>query len=432
MAEPLTSSSTWAGPVRSPTARRLNVAIRTLGCKVNRVESEQIASELLGAGVCVTAEKDAAVVIINTCAVTGEAEHKARKAARHAAGLPGAPVVIVTGCAATVSTERMRALGERIIVEVDKTRVAARVSELLGTEVTTATRALEETFHTRRMLKIEDGCDAYCAYCIIPYARGVPRSVPLDQIVSTAQELVAAGVPEIVLTGINAGRYEDSGAGLADVIAAVADTGVARLRLSSVEPLDLNGRLLDELSRYESVCAHLHVPLQSGSDSVLDAMGRGYTVGQFEDVIDAARAALPDLAVTTDVIVGFPGETDADAQATIDACERIGFAKLHVFRYSKRAGTRAAGMADQVDARVAEKRAAALRGAGETLRHGFIERSLGSTSDLLVERVVGGEATGTTGQYLKVHVDADGLELGQIVQVRLRSRTDDRVCAELA
>ncbi len=199
----------------------------------------------------------------------------------------------------------------------------------------------------------------------MPYARGVPRAVPLDRVAADARDLVAAGTREIVLTGINIGRYSDGAAGLADVVAAVAASGVERLRLSSIEPLDLTPEFLQRLSDTPSFCPHLHVPLQSGSDAVLSAMGRRYTAAEFAERISAARDALPGLAVTTDVLCGFPGETEADAAETLRFCEDLGFSALHVFRFSARAGTPAANMPGQVDPRVA---AAPRLGAARTRR----------------------------------------------------------------
>ncbi|HEY5540203.1 MAG TPA: MiaB/RimO family radical SAM methylthiotransferase, partial [Coriobacteriia bacterium] len=320
----------------------LTVALRTLGCKVNRAESEAIAAELLGVGVRISEEDEASVIVINTCTVTGEADAKARKAVRQALAAPAGPVVVVTGCLAALDRDALAALGQRVIVEADKGRVAAIVTELLGAKVShggdhvPALRTGDAAFRHRVALKVEDGCDAFCSYCIVPYARGVPRAVPLSDIASQAAALAAAGTREIVLTGINIGRYDDDGLDLADVIGTVAATGVARIRLSSVEPLDLTPRLLAEMAATPAFCAHLHVPLQAGSDAVLSAMGRTYTAARFAERIEAAREALLGLVLTTDVLAGFPGETAEQAAETLEFCQRAGFSKLHVFRYSRR------------------------------------------------------------------------------------------------
>ncbi len=224
-----------------------------------------------------------------------------------------------------------------------------------------------EGFRTRALLKVQDGCDAFCAYCIVPYARGVPRAVPLGELADEAKALVAAGAREIVLTGINIGRYSDGEATLADVVGAVAASGVERLRLSSIEPLDLTPAFLEVLARTASFCPHLHVPLQSGSDAVLSAMGRRYSAAEYAERIAEARSALPGLAVTTDVLCGFPGESDEDAEQTLLFCDSLGFSWLHVFRYSARPGTPAAAMPAQVPHTVTAARAGRLRACAERL-----------------------------------------------------------------
>ena len=396
---------------------RLTVAFRTLGCKVNRVESEAVAAELLGRGVVVAEEADAKVVIINTCTVTGEADAKARKAVRHVLRLPQEPLVIVTGCLAAVDADAVKALGARVVVESDKSKVAARVAEhfSLPDSAAPALRVGSTAFRTRVSIKIEDGCDNFCTYCIVPHARGVPRAEPLADVVAEASSLVSAGVTELVLTGINLGRYRDSitGADLADLISAVAATGVTRLRLSSIEPPDLTPRLLDALAETLSACHHLHVPLQSGSDSVLRAMGRCYTTAQYREFVSAARVALPGLTLTTDVIAGFPTETAEHHAESLAFVEEIGFTKLHVFRYSARPGTPAADMA-QIDPIVRADRATQLRDLGDRQRREFLAAHVGERIELLIETVDGDFATGTTRDYVRVSLAGTGFARGEV------------------
>jgi threonylcarbamoyladenosine tRNA methylthiotransferase MtaB len=396
----------------------LGVSFRTLGCKVNRVESESIAAELLGRGAQVVDEAEACVVIVSTCTVTSEADAKDRKAIRHALAAAGSPTVVVTGCGATLDPAAFAALGERVVVEPDKTRVAGLVADLLVLPATGATVRARAgvAFRTRALLKVQDGCDAFCAYCIVPYARGVPRAVPLEEIRADARELVAAGAREIVVTGINVGRYSDGAADLSHVIEAVAASGVERLRLSSIEPLDLTPQFLRVLGRTSSFCPHLHVPLQSGSDAVLSAMGRRYTSAEYAERISAAREVMPGLAVTTDVLAGFPGETDAQAEETLRFCETLGFAALHVFRFSARPGTPAAIMPEPVAPRVAGARAACP----ERLRAEHVTRRLGSHACVLIETAgADGTGRGTTEDYLRVMVPGTASQLGQTVRVRL-------------
>ena len=426
-------------------ARALPVAFRTLGCKVNRAESEAIAAELLSAGVRLAEEDEAAVVVVNTCTVTGEADAKARKAVRQALAAASRPVVVVTGCLAVLDRGALRALGGRVVVEADKALVAGVVAELLGKTRRapgmtgagpwSSARESSGAFRTRVALKIEDGCDAFCAYCIVPYARGVPRATPLSEVRAEAQALVDAGTREIVLTGVNIGRYSDGEARLSDVLAAVAYTGVSRIRLSSVEPLDLTDELLGVAASTPALCAHLHVPLQSGSDPVLSAMGRTYAAEQYAGRITAARSALPGLVVTTDVLAGFPGETAEQAAETLAFCKRTGFGKLHVFRYSRRPGTPAAERTDQVPDAEKAARAAALRELSAQATSAHAAARVGETAEVLVERVnmrPDGTpvADGTTRDYLRVRFDPDGARIGELVAVRLGMPDGDRVLGE--
>ena len=399
--------------------RVARVAFQTLGCKVNRVESDTVAADLLGRGAELADISDANVVVINTCTVTGEADAKARKAIRQALKAPCAPIVVVTGCLAVLDADALQSLGDRVVVEADKARLSARVADLLGLDegphshVHHATRTGEH-FRTRAMLKVEDGCDNFCTYCIVPYARGVPRGVPLDVAVEEAASLVGAGAREIVLTGINIGRYRDpqTSADLATLVEAVAATGIERLRLSSIEPPDLTARLLGVMASTSAACEHLHVPLQSGSDSVLARMGRTYTVSDYAGWIEEARSAIPGLAVTTDVIAGFPEETADEHADTLAFIERSGFSKLHVFRYSARPGTPAAAMG-QVAPEERARRARELRDLGEKLRERFVAQRLGRDVEVLVESTDAAGCVGTTRDYLRVRVDAPGATPGE-------------------
>lgn len=409
----------------------LRVAFRTLGCKVNRVESDTIAAELLGCGFEVSSEDQAQVVVINTCTVTGEADTKARKAVRQALKAACSPIVVVTGCLASLDADGLRSLDPRVVVESDKSRVASRVAAALepvdrgpyGSPSTDDPVVRHgDSFRTRALIKVEDGCDNFCSYCIVPYARGVPVATPIGAVVSEARALIEAGVREIVLTGINIGRYHDEGTDLAALVRAVADVGVARVRLSSVEPPDLTPELIRALAQTPAVCAHLHVPLQSGSDTILAAMGRKYGTRQFARWIDDARQAIPGLVVTTDVIAGFPGETDEDHLQSLAFVREMEFAKLHVFRYSERSGTPAALLA-QVDPRIRAHRASQLRELGDEIRHQYLACRVGSVAELLIESVDGQEASGTTRDYLRLTISGSGLQVGSLVNVKLLSET---------
>jgi len=378
----------------------------TLGCKVNQTESEAIAGQLASAGVsAVAGDAPASVIVINTCTVTAEADVKARKAIRRALELPGEPRVIVTGCLATIDPEGVASLGDRVTVEPDKARVAAAALE--GVALDTAGRRdaaavpVRDHRRARVQVKVQDGCDAYCAYCIVPFARGVPRSIAAADVLAEVARLHAEGVGEVVLTGINIGRYDDGGLGLSGLVERVVATGVRRLRISSIEPEDLTPGLLDAM-RHPAVARHLHVPLQSGCDVTLSTMGRRYDTARYADVVAGARAALPGAAVTTDLLVGFPGESDEHFERTLAFVRQIGPARLHVFRYSARPGTVAAALPDQVPAPVRAARSVTARALGDELTREWASTLVGSNADVLVERVAGGRAEGTSSEYVRV------------------------------
>lgn len=400
-----------------------SVAFVTFGCKVNRADSEAVLVGLLSSGWSLVDEPaDADVIVVNTCTVTSEADRKARKAIRRLSRVGDAPVVVM-GCGVASDSGSIEELAPRVAVETDRTRVAETVERVRGGRAgrraddgaTTAARGLR----ARVAVKVQDGCDTRCSYCIVPEVRGPSRSTPIESVRAAVRAHVAAGTREIVVTGINLGRYDDDGRDLARLVETVAAEGPSRIRLSSVEPLDLTDRLLEILASTPSVCAHLHVPLQSAADSVLSAMGRGYTAAEYADAIERAAAALPGLVVTTDVIAGFPGETDADAETTLGFVERMGFAKLHVFRYSERVGTAAATMAGGVPARVRAARAEALRARGERLRDAYLASRAGGLAEAVVERVIAGTAHGTTRDYLKVSWPAAGVATGDVVELKL-------------
>jgi threonylcarbamoyladenosine tRNA methylthiotransferase MtaB len=419
------------------TGRQLSVAFRTLGCKVNRVESDEIAVELLGRGAVIVPEEEARVVVVNTCTVTGEADTKARKAVRQALRSATEPVVVVTGCLAALDREGLEALGPRVVVCSEKSAVAARVAEALELTQTAPVHArvapAGDGFRTRAMLKIEDGCDNGCAYCIIPSARGVPTSVGHREVLERAERLVEAGAREIVVTGINIGRYSDEvrGVGLPGLLADLARSGVERIRLSSIEPPDLTDELIGVLASSRAFCPHLHVPLQSGSDRVLEAMKRNYNVQSYVERIDAARAAIPGLAVTTDVIAGLPTETDDDLAETVATCEAVGFARMHVFRYSERPNTPAAVMA-QVPPAMRAARARVLRDCADTLAKRYAELRAGHRATVLVESRSGTVCVGTTEDYLRARFDSAETREGDLVDVVLGALSGDSIDAVAA
>lgn len=402
------------------------VFIKTLGCKVNQAESRTLAEALLEGGVMLKPEKAAEIIVIDTCTVTAEADRKVRKYIRRAVDSENCRKVLVTGCLARMDPAQVAVLGSKIEVLADKDALRDRILDLLPTRLSDAVQA-----HTpgriRVPIKVQDGCDAGCAYCVVPLARGSARSVPLAQVMTAATRAVAAGTPEIVVTGINIGRYSDGQVTLADLLAAIATTGVRRIALSSIEPLDITPRLLQVMGTTPSICPHLHVPLQSGCTRTLQAMGRRYTAEQYRERIDAARAAIDGLSVTTDLMCGFPGETDDDWERSIAFCEEMGFSGMHVFRYSPRKNTRAATLADRVDPSLVAGRAREARVLQDRMRMSFLTAKIGRTESVCIERQRGeGRYEGTTACHSKVMICSSAvLAPGAIVDISVTGVTEE-------
>lgn len=413
--------------------------IHTLGCKVNRAESETIAAALIDAGWTQSEAKDADVAIVNTCTVTGEADTKNRKIIR-ALLKAGAAHVVVTGCAINIAADHYAELGDAVVCEPDKSalprtaqllvqgeapksagphaaKTSAACSEsaqpafeqacLLGTDAESM-RLLNRTgkgFRTRVDVKIQDGCNNACTYCIVHVARGKARSIPASQVIGEVGSIANAGTREVVLVGIDLGAYDDSGLDLADLMEILLQrTGIGRLRISSIEPQSLKPSLVTALATSDGrICRHLHLCLQSGSTKVLDEMARHYTAEEFLDLVATLRAQVPPIALSTDVIVGFPGETDEDFAQTCKVIEQAHFMRLHVFRYSRRAGTPAAARGDQIAPQVMAARAKTLRKLGARLALEDMQRRLGAIEQVIVER----PGIGTSESYHKVLVPAD-------------------------
>ena len=411
---------------------RRGVALVNLGCRVNRVELDLMASELERSGVEVVPERDARVIVVNTCAVTGEAEAKTRKAVLHAAGLPRAPLVVATGCVANLFADELEALAPNVVVEREKSHVAGRVLSEIGLSAGCGSGAIPAltptpTGRTRPGIKIQDGCDNRCTYCIVWRARGRARSVAPAEVLRSVREAQARGAREVVLTGINLGCYRAEGEGggemglpgLLDLL--LERTDVERIRLSSIEPPDVTPELCAVMARAgERVAPFLHVCLQSGCDETLRRMARVYRTDLFRRVAQAAREAVPGLALGTDLIVGFPGETDEEFEASLAFCREMRFAKMHVFRYSRRPGTPAATMPGQVDPRVMAERGRRARELADELRLAEAGRLVGSRDLVLVQY----PGRGVSGGLFDVLVDP-ALPLDSLVPVRLASVRDD-------
>lgn len=408
----------YHGPV---TSRPPTVAIITFGCKVNQCDSEAMAAELARQGYLVTPRGAAADAhLVNTCAVTATAEAKARKLIRRLArDRPGAPVV-VTGCWAQRDPETVAALPgvAAVLPNTGKRSVAGVVSQL----VAPGPRPAQDPprFRTRAFLKVQDGCDHRCAYCAVPSARGHPTSRPMAEVLAEVSSLAEWGVQEVVLCGIRLGAYGRDCAGptLARLLRELRGARIPRLRLSSLEPMDVGDDLVTELADHPTLCHHLHLPLQSGDDTVLAAMGRGYGAPEFTALVGRLRQAWPDLALSVDVMVGFPGETEEQFGRTFDFVARLGCSRLHVFPYSPRPGTPAAARPGQVPPAVKRERCARLLALGERLASQAAASWVGRQVEVLFERLrSGGLLFGLTEHYFGLTSPGPEAWVGRIVPV---------------
>ena len=409
----------------------MNFAVVNLGCKVNRVESDDASARLAARGT-ETAEADADLIVVNTCTVTGEAEKKTRKAVRRALRANDRARVLVTGCAAAVDAAFYEALDPRVRV-VGKARLAEEIEVWCDSEGVSAAPPLLPVgpgFRTRVGVKVQDGCDNACTYCIVHVARGRATSRAAEDVVRECAAYARAGAGEIVLTGINLGSYCDgarrdpSSIRLADLLRRLLDATAdlhapgafpVRFRISSIEPRDVEDALVDLLAAADGrVCRHLHLPLQAGSSKVLREMARPYDADRFRALVERLYAAVPGLALSTDVIAGFPGETDAEFQETLELARACRFAKMHAFPYSRRAGTPAAERTDQVPPEVKAARAAQLRSLGDELRAAERARRAGTVELALVEE--GGVAMSES--YFELPAPA-GAPVGALVRMTL-------------
>ncbi len=403
--------------------------VLNLGCKVNRAESDTMAATCMSVGGVQSCASEADVAIINTCTVTAEADAKTRKQIRKLLRESACPVV-VTGCAAAMHADELAALDKRVIVEPARLRASQKAVEILcsarggsgddselgeadecgdsdelaatnepvATTKTATTPSLFTTyspqaiklratheFKTRMDIKIQDGCNNSCTYCIVHVARGPVSCLSVNEVIEQAKTAHDAGVGEIVLTGINLGSFNHNGARLPNLLYELMKTKIGRVRISSIEPPHINEQLAQVMSTYpERICAHLHVPLQSGCDRTLAAMHRLYDTQEFASRIAMVRAACPSLSLTTDVIVGFPQESNEDFEQSLEFCRKMEFSKMHVFRYSRREGTPAAEMTGQVPPEVSVSRARVMRELSDQMRRADARARVGSPERLLM------------------------------------------------
>lgn len=433
------------------------IAFYTLGCKVNQSDTASMEGIFRRAGYeVVDFGSPADVYLINTCVVTNTGQRKSRQIINRAVRHNPLSLIVVTGCYPQTAPEEVRAIAgvDVIIGNQERARIVELVEQALEnkqTEIldnvqkmTVDTKFEElgvgtETDKTRAFLKIQEGCNQYCTYCIIPYARGPLRSRSLESIRSEVAKLVEAGYKEVVLIGIHLGCYgkelakEGKHITLYDAVQAVLSVeGMCRVRLGSLESVEVEPRLLELMANEPRLCKHLHLPLQSGCDKILQAMHRPYDTARFTQLLQQIRAQVPDVAITTDIIVGFPGETEEDFATTLAFAEKCGFAKMHIFPYSKRKGTPAEKMPNQVDEAVKGERAARLAAVDEKLHQAMLKQMVGKTEEVLFEQPVDAvHMEGLCGPYLRVVVPGTSELANTIAQVKITGIVDDWLTGEI-
>lgn len=410
----------------------MKYAVVNLGCKVNRVESDAFASSLDAHGAKSCDAADADLIVVNTCTVTGEAEKKTRKAVRGALRANDRATVIVTGCAAAIDKDTFLAMDPRVRV-MGKAELASSIDAgAWGLDVAAHGPALPvgEGYRTRVGVKVQDGCNNACTYCVVHVARGKATSVDPREVVRQCRALASAGVKEIVLTGINLGsyRWRDEGTGeatgLADLLRMLLEETAdlhkdgeypVRFRVSSVEPRDVHDDLIEVLATAGGrVCRHLHLPLQSGNSKVLREMHRPYNAEHFEAIVANLYERVPELSLSTDIICGFPGETEGEFEDTLRVVRTCRFSKIHVFPYSKREGTPAAARIDQVPPGVKADRAQRLRDLGDLLRDNEREARKGTRELAVVEE----EGVALTESYFEVPAPKNA-KAGEVIEITL-------------
>ena len=401
--------------------------IITLGCKVNSYESNFMKEALVknGFSFCNLNEK-CDILILNTCTVTDTSDKKSLKEVRRLKRENPNAILVVCGCSVQNDKTKYDNLGINILMgNINKSNIVSIIEKYLDdntpVEYVAKTRDLpfenmevDISDHTRAYIKIEDGCDNFCSYCIIPFVRGKKRSKDFSLVLREVQHLANNGYKEIVLTGIDTGGYESNGKDLTDLIHEMSKiNGIERIRQSSIEITQINEKFINELKNNNKICDHIHIPLQSGSDSILKLMNRKYDLKYFFDKIDMIRSVRPDISITTDVIVGFPGETEEMFLETMETCKKINFSKIHAFPYSERKGTKASMMDGKVPESVKHERVKKLLELSDSLEKSYYDKFKGKNKDVLIEEVNEFGSKGHTSNYLMVHTN-EKLQKGEI------------------
>ena len=427
----------------------MKVHVITLGCKVNQYESQAMLQQLLHAGFSPSMGESADVVLINSCTVTATSDHKVRQTLHRARRQNPGAVIVLTGCMPQAFPEEAEALTDADIILGNSNR-SALLPDIL-TYLSTHQRIIDIVPHerkgsfepmqiedfqerTRAFIKIQDGCNRFCSYCIIPYARGRVRSKPLEDLEQELRLLGERGFREIVLTGINLSAYgQELDLHLCDAVEAACRTpGIERVRLGSLEPEQLSLPVIQRLAAQKKLCPQFHLSLQSGCDATLRRMNRHYDTAEYREIVQNLRAAFPNAAITTDIMVGFAGETEQEFAESLAFAEEIGFAKVHVFAYSRRPGTVAYSAPDQLTKEVKDRRSKAMIEVTLGTMREFFQRQVGQTAGVLFERECApGVYEGYTENYTPVTVSSEKPLHGQILPVRITSAGEDGCTGEL-
>ncbi len=401
--------------------------IVTFGCKVNQYESNMMKEKMLSSNFFYEENmSDANIIIVNTCSVTNVADKKCLKMIRRIKREYPNALLVVAGCSSQNNQNVYEALDIDILLgNKDKSKIAELIKEYLDTEkkyvkfynerdLEFEDMLIKDYNHVRAFIKIEDGCDNFCSYCIIPFVRGSVRSKDFDTVIKEAKLLTEHGHKEIVLTGIHTGHYMSNNHDLTDLINELSKIDdLLRIRISSIEITELNDKFLEMLKINKKVCNHLHIPLQAGSDEILKRMNRKYDLAYYEEKINKIRGIRPDISITTDIIVGFPYETDELFSETLEFSKKMNFSKIHVFPYSIRVGTAAASMPNQVDEVTKKVRVKKLMALSKKQEKEYYEKFKGKELDILVEECDNNVSIGHTSNYLMVTLN-ENLLVGKI------------------
>ena len=415
--------------------KTVKVSIQTLGCKLNQAESEKLARELAKAGYILVAPSEKVdIYVLNSCTVTNIADRKTRQALRNMREANPDALIIATGCYADRAPDELMkiegvqyAIGNKEkgrLIELLANLEPAFVLDDAEHRLSAYPRSgLEADLRTRAFIRVQDGCSNYCAYCIVPYVRGGEKSRFAPEIVTEIKDLVNDGYKEVVLTGTEIGAYNSEGTNLKGLVEEIlSETGITRLRLSSLQPPEVTPSFVS-LWRDNRLCRHFHLSLQSGSDTVLNRMRRHYVTSDYRGAVLLIRSQMPEAAITTDVIVGFPGETDEEFEESYGFCEEMRFARIHVFSYSPRPGTAAAAMSGQIDGKIKKERSRKMLSLSSESTRNSLEKFVNKTMNVLWESAIGGEGDGTwsglTDNYIKVYIEASRDLTNEFTNTRL-------------